>query len=87
MPHEDRVKAALTGLKGASPDAQIAERTAVNKLVSGTATPPTGGGAALEDPKGWEKAKRKAGIVGNRTQDINLQVPLAELMARAKAIK
>ena len=84
MPN-DKMKAALDGLKGASPDAQIAERTAINKLMSGTPTPSVSGG--VEDPKGWEKAKRKAGIVGNRTQDINLTVPFDELMARAKAIK
>ena len=89
---QDKIKAALDGLKGASPDAQIAERTKINQAMSGA--PDTREGF-------WDKQARLArfkqeidardsrpGIKGpQRTTDVHLPMPFDELMARAKAIK
>lgn len=84
MPHDDKAKAAMKGLKNAGVDTQIAERTKINQIMSGQATPMSSEGLDLKE---WEKAKQKYGIKGARTSDIQLPVSLEELMDRARAIK
>lgn len=78
MPHDEKAKAAMKGLKNAGVDAQVAERTKINQIMSG------------KGAEGLPKDTSRPGLQGpQRKGDIHLLSDMSfdELMARAKAIR